>query len=68
MTEFSRKHTTELASEAGGLLKDLSQKQLAYVMGFVAGAKAAEDTSNIRKEATQDEQSGQSSDNKSTSI
>lgn len=64
MTESSRKYTTELASEAGGLLKDLSQKQLAYVMGFVAGAKAAEDTSSIRKEDMQDEQSDQSSDNK----
>lgn len=50
MTESSREHTTELASEAGGILKDLSQKQLAYVMGFVAGTKAAESTSNSQKE------------------
>lgn len=63
MTESSREHTTELVNEAGGILKDLSQKQLAYVMGFVAGAKAAESTIGIKKEETQDERSNQSSNN-----
>lgn len=64
MTESSREHTTELASEAGGILKDLSQKQLAFVMGFVAGTKAAESTSNSQKEGAQDEQSNQPADDK----